>query len=249
MTSKRRFRNTPDANHAINEETATSTSRKIAPDTIKQYHGFVKTLRRSLQYSSPYAELQTVISPIDLVNHLYIRAKKGELRSKTFVNYRSALLYWTSTIFPCPEVDSARLRLKMEFPKTGFKSSKPGGNKATLYSTRSSRKRTFRRTDFERLTRELERRITKAQFDERMTPRANELLVWLRAGLASGLRPIEWETAEWINRADGELLVQTAKIKTGGFALPSLQHLPAPKPTTRIVTIDAEERVWVDQQL
>src|SRR5699024_94243 len=138
---------------------------------------------------------------------------------------------------------------KTEVPKTGFKSSKPGGNKDTLYSTRSSRKRTFRRRDFERLTRELERRIKKALHDERMTPRAYELLVWLHAGLASGLRPIEWETAKWTNRAEGELLVQTAKTKLGGFALPSLQHLPAPQPTTRVVTIDAEQRVWVDQQL
>src|SRR3546814_3105450 len=58
---------------------------------------------------------------------------------------------------------------------------------------------------------ELNRRMSASQNDKRMRDRASELLLWLNAGLASGLRPTEWETACWQHKSTGMLLVDVAK--------------------------------------
>src|SRR5690625_3507131 len=102
-------------------------NRKLATKTIEQYQYFVKVLRQSLLKASPPNTLQEDIQPSELVDHLYDRAIKGELRPRTFMSYRSGLLYWLNTIPQTAEAHMARLRLQVGVPRTGYKSHKPKG--------------------------------------------------------------------------------------------------------------------------
>ena len=222
--------------------------RKIAPSTIAQYQKFVKILRRSLLRASPLIALQEDILPSDIVDHLNDRARRGELRPKTFINYRCGVLYWLSNLPKSEEVEKAMWKLQNESPRDGFKGATPG-TRTTLHSTRSMRRRTFRSKDFDRLLNELVKRSDLALVDGRGTERSIELMLWLRAGLASGLRPSEWETACWKSRATGELLVHTAKTKSSYSDLETLKNLPVQTPQTRIVRIEPQEQLWVERHM
>ncbi|MDF8363263.1 hypothetical protein [Achromobacter anxifer] len=218
--------------------------RRIKDKTRDLYLSYVKTLRKKFLAVSPEAHTRDV-QPIDLVDHLIARAPN--VRPKTFINYRSGLLYWINSLPESAETHHARLVLQVGVPKSGFKGPKPGKT-STLYSSRSSRPRTFKRRQFESLIAELNQRSARGA-DRRNGRRAAELMVWLQAGLASGLRPSEWESAKWMDQSRGLLLVRTAKRKTDVNALPSLSGLPPPEQKERVVEIDAEDRIWVDQHL
>lgn len=240
-------------NTSIDEENNATLSpknlhpRKVSPNTIEQYLKFVKTIRNGFLREQITQARQHDVLPTELVDYLY--SKAHTYRPKTFINYRSALLYWLNTQPKSPDVLHAKLILEEGFPRSGFKGHRPNAPTTSLYSSRSMRKRTFRRRDFDKLVSELSARTHQSKNDARMGARANELLLWVHAGLASGLRPIEWETAEWHNIEKGELFVQIAKTKWDTPALPSLSGTPAPSHRTRIVTIDEADRLWVEQHL
>lgn len=221
--------------------------RKISPDTERQYHKFIKVMRRAFLDQNPNPNQDHDVTPTELVDFLYTSAHK--YRPKTFINYRSALVYWVNTQAASPDVLHAKLMLQEGMPRSGFKSHREGAPPASLYSSRSQRKRTFKKRDLDKLLAELSARTQAAQKDNRRSDRANELLLWVRAGLASGLRPSEWETARWHDESKGELLVDVAKTKWDTPALPTLAGTPPAKPRTRIVTIYESDRLWVDQHL
>lgn len=218
--------------------------RKVLPKTAEQYLSYVKTLRKQFLASSPEAHHRDVL-PIDLVEYLISRAP--HLRPKTFINYRCGLLYWLGTLQETSETHHARLVLQVGVPKSGYKGPKPRST-SSLYSSRSSRPRTFERRRFNRLIAELTKRSAPTE-DSYTRRRPSELMVWLHAGLASGLRPVEWATAKWLDREKGELLVKTAKRKTDVNALPVIAGLPPPPEKERIVQIDPNDRIWVEQHL
>jgi len=223
--------------------------RTISPRTVEQYMNFVKTLRRKFMRIHGESAARDV-RPIDLVE--YLISQTPRIRPKTFISYRCGLLYWLGTLPDSPDVHHARLVLQVGAPKQGFKGPKrnEGGQNtsATLYSRKSSRPRTFRRKDFERLLADLHRRALLKSHTSK-PGRATELLLWLRAGLASGLRPCEWEKARWLDKDEGKLLVTTAKRKLGTYALPSISHLSQQEEKTRIVSIAPEDREWVAQHM
>lgn len=72
-------------------------------------------------------------------------------------------------------------------------------------------------------------------------------MVWLQVGLASGLRPVEWERAKWLDQSRGQLLARTAKRKTGVNSLPTLSELPPLGQNERVAEVDPEDRIWMDQ--
>jgi len=221
--------------------------REIADHTVEQYIGFVKTLRKKWMCEQDNPSLQDA-RPIDLAEYLISHA--SEFRPKTFIAYRCGLLYWLNTLPDSSDVHHARLQLEVGIPRHGFKGPKRKQESptVTLYSYKSNRPRTFRRREFERLIADLQRRaLTK---NETHAPsRATQLLLWLRAGLATGLRPCEWEKARWQDQAQGKLLVLTAKRKLGTYALPAIAHLPVQKESTRIVTINPEDIDWVSKHM
>lgn len=231
----------------VNTQAPIKHPRTVSPNTISQYMGFVKSIRKSFLRSSLDVSRSEDVQPTELVEHLY--SKASLYRPKTFINYRCGLLYWLSTLPASAEVLHAQLLLQVGFPKSGYKAPRQGAKPATLYSSRSSRKRTFRRRDFDKMIAELNKRVAAGARDKRMRNRANELLLWVQAGLASGLRPCEWETARWQNKTKGELLVNVAKTKWDVPALPSLAGTPKKEPQTRVVEIHEEDRIWVEQHL
>lgn len=218
--------------------------RKISEATQATYLRYVKTLRKMVSRSLDDVYVND-IRPTDLADFLVNRA--SFLRPKTAINYRVGLMYWLDTLPQVSDVLHARLTLQLAFPKHGFKPARPDGRPDTLYSRKSVHPRTFSRAKFDKLLAELNRRSDPTL---RRARRAHELMYWLQAGLASGLRPIEWETAQWEDKEAGVLRVVTAKRKLDNYALPNIAHLsPPPEPQVRLVPIDASDRIWVEQHL
>jgi len=221
--------------------------RAIAQSTVETYHRFVKTLRRNYLRSLGGELPKEEASPVQLAEFLIENASR--YRPKTFSAYRAGLVYWLGTQSATTEVLQATLLLSTSVPKAGYKGVAPDKT-ASLYSHKSSRPRTFRRRRFERLLTELTRRST---YSGRATPdeqnRSSTVLVWLKAGLASGLRPVEWDTARWEDPGHTILRVKTAKHKVGLNVLPEIAAHYKPLPEIRYVTIDPEDRMWVEQHL
>lgn len=219
-------------------------TRKISPHTVELYLRYVKTIRKKLLESQGGIH-EREPQPVDLADWLVSNAHR--FRPKTAINYRSGLLYWLNTLPETPEVHHARLILQVGMPKDGYRGPKPETT-STLYSSKSIRPRTFALARFNALIAELSARAGTT-LDTRTRRRPAELLMWLRAGLASGLRPVEWELARWHDKEARQLLVRTAKRKLGENALPNLKGMPAPSHQDRIVTIDAQDVIWVDQHM
>jgi hypothetical protein len=217
--------------------------RELSPETVVKYRGYVKTLLRKYSNEHPGGSVRD--TPLMGLAEMLLRMAP-DLRPKTFINYRCGLLY-VLNMFPTTQtiLDAARL-LREGAPASGYKGHKRGVT-ATLYSSRSGRSRTFNRRAFGTLMAELSSRQGHAD-DRRRNHRASQLLIWLQAGLATGLRPVEWATACWASDKHEALLVQTAKTKRS-YALPSLSTALAPKRRTRTVKVASDERFWVDTQL
>ena len=233
-----------DAPYTAANNSPSGHPRVVTDGTVKKYFSYVKSMRKQFLASSPLGHAQDV-QPIDLVDFLI--SKAATIRPKTFINYKCGLLYWMGTLPETSDIHHARLVLQVGVPKHGFKGARPNTT-ASLYSCGSVRKRTFERRKFNRLIAELNKRSAPTG-DVQTRKRPIELTLWLHAGLASGLRPVEWETAKWHDRTKGELLVKTAKRKADTYALPSLADLPPPEIVERIVHIDADDCVWVDQHM
>jgi len=229
----------------LDEELFTSVSGRVVSERTKILYGrYVKTLHKRFGLIHPEGHLRPA-HPIDLVSTLLMQAHL--LRPKTFGSYRSGLVYWLNTLSDDdPSVQHALRKLNTECPHDGYKGHKPDRT-ATRYSQRSMRSRTFSRKNFDKLKARLVKRSERLN-DARVSRRSEELLLWLQAGLASGLRPAEWETAQWQDIERGELLVQTAKLKLS-YAFPSIKHLTPPKENKRIVQIDKDSISLVNQHM
>lgn len=219
------------------------SARPVSERTRQLYISYVMTLHRRFRELHPQSHIRDA-NPLDLVELLLAQA--SSLRPRTFNSYKVGLLYWLSTFPPHRITEQAVLKLKAECPRDGYKGHKPGTT-ATKYSERSIRSRTFSRKNFDRLNLELIDRSSRVK-DLRSSRRPGELLLWLQAGLASGLRPAEWEMAQWQDIQKGELLVQTAKAKLA-YTLPSIRHLAPPKDKTRIVHIDQDAISLVNEHM
>lgn len=214
---------------------------QLSENTIRQYHTHVKTMHRSFLRSQPDNPiLTTEVLPMDLVEFLLQRAANAELRPHTFMSYRSALLYWLSIQEQTPEIHMARLKLQAEMPRTGFKPAKKGQAPVSLYSSRSVRRRTFPKADYQKLMDELQRRadLFLNNIDKRATDKPIQLALWLQAGFVTGLRPTEWQEATWHDKEKGQLLVQNAKIKKS--VSPMLKGKQIKTKSSRMVNVPEE---------
>lgn len=220
--------------------------RKISPDTEKKYNKIVHQLNEEFLQTSKYGHIYAA-NPIDFVRTLL---QKGEtMRPKSFLTYKSALLWWLAQQRECDEVFEAQEFLKRNTPSYGYKNEKGEWGTTSLYSAKSSRPRTVSRKKFQKALDELTALIANAK-NSRQAKRASELRYWLIAGLATGLRPVEWEAAMWEDKSKGMLRVKTAKRKVS-YALPDIQHLqPPPIDQSRFVfVVDANDCFWVDLHL
>jgi len=218
-------------------------SRPLTQKTKTLYIRYVKTLHKRYAAVHPEAHRRDA-SPMDLVDILLDQYQS--LRPKTFSSYRTGLLYWLGTCEQDNVVQLAIQKLTSNYPRDGYKGHRPGVT-ATKHSQRSMRARTFERQKFEKLKAALIQRSSRLN-DARTSNRPSELLLWLQAGLASGLRPVEWQTAQWQDIEKGELLVRTAKEKPI-YTLPHISHLMPPKNQTRVVQIELAAIPAVNQHL
>lgn len=220
------------------------SNRAISDSTKKKYLSILRGAKNKITRKD---ELGYYIdpTPLDLVKDLY--ARKTEYRPKTFLLYRTALVWWVGQL----EVDQiddlvkeAWTMLHQEVPRDGFK------DDLTIYSTKSSRPRTISKKNLGRLLDELSYRADRARTHVEKR-RASELQYWIHAGLATGLRPIEWEQAFWSNREKGELSAFTAKRKMSNYSLPHISHLSDAHaiPLRTVYVQEEQDRVWIDLHL
>jgi len=226
--------------------------QRVSDTMLYRYRRAVDSLWRRVVAGDEGVIRHRPVGPLEIVDLLLSRVP--EMRNSTFNTTRAAVLYWLEGMPDNPEAMQGRVILLTGCPKDGFKGPKPGTT-ATRYSTKSQRKRTFARRDFSRLLRYL---------DERAEASSNQLTAgslvgaWLRAGLASGLRPVEWVEAVWSDEGHTHLLVKTAKQRrqeadwTAGLARlerdpePALSQDSSPPVKHRLVSIDESDRSGVD---
>jgi hypothetical protein len=92
--------------------------RRIMGTMRDLYLSYAKTLRKKFLAMSPEAHSIDAL-PIGLVDYLIGCAPS--IRPKTFINYRSGLLYWINTLPESAETHHARQVLLVGVPKSGFK--------------------------------------------------------------------------------------------------------------------------------
>lgn len=228
------------------------TPQRISDVILRRYRWAVDSLWRRIVSEDEGVIRHRPVGPLEIVDLLLRRVP--ELRNSTFNTTRAAVLYWLDGMADNPEALQARVILLTGCPKDGFKGPKPGTT-ATRYSSKSQRKRTFAKRDFSRLLRHLDRR---AEASSNQLAGGALVGAWLRAGLAAGLRPVEWTEATWSDESRTQLRVRTAKQRrqeadwTAGLA--RLERDPEPAATEdlpqpikyRLVSIDESDRGAVD---
>lgn len=223
------------------------SKRVISSKTKIHYGKIINVLRSAVLDTKTYGHIVDA-SPNEMVEYLF--NQRGRFRPSTFLMYRSALLWWISSLKVNEPVQRAWIKLHEPVPVDGYKDEKGREGATTLYSSKSSRKRTVSQKNIKRLLNELARRMegSRTHVERR---RASELRYWILAGLSTGLRPIEWGQAYWRNQSLGELNVMTAKRKEGFYSLPTIAHLADEEyMPTRIVRLNNDEDVfWVDMHM
>lgn len=164
----------------------------IKKGTADQYE---KIVRRLVKFStakrSPDIFEPVAVSPTELVQDLYDRVG---LESGSFNTYRAALLWHFGQKLDNPAYkDGYDLLVAVR--------KKPGSSEKT-----AKKRKTIPESDLHILIEELSDKGKGSKW-------AYRALYWLNAGLASGLRPIEWETAQWVDPEQTILEVTTAKQK------------------------------------
>jgi hypothetical protein len=143
-------------------------------------------------------------------------SKVSVWRPNTWRNHRSALKFWLHGQPFTVSIQGALDKLADETPRTGFKGNKSGAV-TTIYSKTAVRKRTVPPRNLERMLKFLDDHSENSSV---RTPR--QLAIWIRAGLATGLRPCEWEGADWANYDNAILDVKNRKRHDGMMAMPNI---------------------------
>ncbi|WP_342051291.1 hypothetical protein [Cupriavidus sp. OTU4054] len=237
---------------ATGETTFGPIPQRVSDVMLRRYRWAVDSLWRRVVAEDEGAIRHRPVGPLEIVDLLLRRVP--ELRNSTFNTTRAAVLYWLDGMHDSSEAMQARVILLTGCPKDGFKGPKPGTT-ATRYSTKSQRKRTFARRDFDRLLRYLDK---QAESSSNHLAAGALVAAWLRAGLAAGLRPVEWVEAVWSDESQSHLRVKTAKQRrqeadwTAGLArlerepdaiTPEDSQQPA---KYRLVSIDESDRPLVN---
>lgn len=167
--------------------------------TIARYQSFARIVvdhvTKSLQ-SSPEDPVHP--TPMQVVEWLI--ANRWQYKRSTFGVYRSAMLWALSTEADKPGVNEAYLRLAQT--PTG-----PIRDKSLDKGVYARTKKTISRKDFATLTHALS--DIRGRNDKYWGLR---VVTWIRAGLASGLRPGEWKDCH-LSEDKRRLIVRTLKTK------------------------------------
>lgn len=165
---------------------------------------------------------------------------RTDLQGASKTNYRSALLWDLRSKKTLNEDESAALQILSNVKK-------PEGSKPA----KAIRQKTINETDYESL-------LTEMSFMGESSTWTRRARVWVRAGIATGIRPIEWLNTEWENDEQTALRVKTAKVKIAEAAFlrskdqpnqvapnesnPATGHdLPTEEPKIRIIPVAKDD--------
>jgi hypothetical protein len=212
---------TPHAMSANGEESEGDTTQAPVQQALKGIHAsgvvpikdttrtmyeriILHMIRHSRAKRSSDPLEPAIVSPLNLVDDLWERRGNG-LESSTFSTYRAALMWHLAQHRGSQPYEQAWAKLQELVA-------------ATADMPRARRKRSVAQTipenDLRLLVEELTARSAPkgsgAATKTRWAYRAN---YWLLAGLATGLRPVEWASARWADEEHTRLLVTNAKVK------------------------------------
>lgn len=143
-------------------------------------------------------------NPSDLVKHLFERTS---LNQNTMITYAYALRWDFAKRQDIKEFIEANIELNEFIAKTRSAGKAPRAKK-------SKSRKSIPKEDLDLLMEELTSRSASGK-----SMWASPAQRWLQAGIATGLRPGEWITAEWIDNEKTAIRVTTSKVKasTAGF--------------------------------
>lgn len=148
---------------------ATRQPRKVTQKTIDVYLDHMSAMHNGIMAEREKAgenENHHDVQPTDYAE--YLIENISQFRPNTINVYRSALRYWLRSLEPTTEVLRAEVLITQGLPRSGFKSHRPGGKLATIHSTKSSRKRTYNKRDFDRLIKAITVGILREEKDARI---------------------------------------------------------------------------------
>lgn len=183
------------------------TTRRTYETIVRAMIRF-STNKRSLDPLEP-----AIVSPLNMVEDLWERRDNG-LESSTFSTYRSALIWHLAQHRGSRPYEEAWILLQ-ELSETA------AGVSTQHVKRRKSIAKTIPENDLHLLVEELTAKSVPRQAGGSGPSRTRwsyRACYWLLAGLATGLRPIEWASARWANEEHTLLLVTNAKVKLQGPA-------------------------------
>ncbi len=222
------------------EGSALSAARTLMPSTTEAYARALTRIQRGVAHTGAAPSRPGYFHA--LVDWLVHHAPG--IRPGTWMIRRAALRDYFARD-GSPEALAADSRLEALSPRDGFKGVRPGTTQR-LYAAASTRRRHILPSHLRLLTQRLALQARRRKGD-RLDP-ASVVTVAIRAFQAAGLRPSEWPRAEWTAPGSLELKVTRAKRRQAPQTLPTVAGAatPANVPRERVVSIDPEERLWVD---
>lgn len=194
---------TPEINNSVGVDPiapAANTPVAAIPVTINEasekFYGRIvrRLIRRSTAQRSIDPLEPVMVSPTMLVDDLFSRT---DLEPASFSTYRSALLWHLMNRRDDPNHAVAIERLNER--------SKPTASE-TAQKTKPRRRKVIPESDLHILVEELTSLSSRSKW-------AYRTIYFLMSGLATGLRPVEWSSAAWVDEERTALVLDNAKIK------------------------------------
>lgn len=205
---------------------AVQDTATLKPVSLETYGRVVARLyRESTERRSSDPEMPATITDLDVVNDLTARA--SEYQDATYRLYRAALQWhFTRRLEATPPEWHAGIHAA----RAALEAYQFVASPDLPERTSAGRRKNVTLEDIGRLLNSLNNgRATRASWKLRAAH-------WLLASLCTGLRPSEWETAQWLDGSDqSQLYVQNAKWRADQ---PDVNRF-------RVVEVDKEYQLWV----
>lgn len=205
----------------------TEKTRKMYMKNIRSMEDYSNSLVADNEYE------RAIISPVQMVEDM---ASRQDISDGTKRTYRASMLWWFNKFKEHEPYQEGLAKLEQWYED--HKAATRGQKK------KSNKKRSVPEDDFNRLASSLG--ASRSEW-------ARKAQLWIDAGMITGLRPIEWFSAKWIDDEKTHLLVQNAKVKLdrpGILRDESRDHYDYEPILERIVPVDEEsDRIIVEEHM
>jgi integrase len=206
------------------------------------------------------------VKPMDVVHHLnsICLPLNGvcEISEQTWMTYRTALLWDLSRsqdpefVFACKELEAMRVPSRDPSEGALLVGELDFGIAVDEMPVKTRRRKGIRESDLKRLIDQLGTMNRPGPKGGRWGMRTQW---WIQAGIATGLRPGEWEHAEWADDSHTLLLAPTSKVKASppAYARSSVLDASDTQPglfvpnnlPVREIPVDPSDSTFVEQHL